>query len=344
MEVHMLLKRILIIPLLWLIPTISSPLSPMSGFSGLIAGEGSPGCKDGPFYSALFKSPHGLAIEPSGGKLYVADQENNCIRVVDLENANQVSTLVGQVKGGYADGSFSQALFNQPSLVVYLHDQQLAVYDSGNNRIRLVDLRKKTVTTIAGNGKRDMSDRDAPEGPVGFIWSMAYLDSDDSLYFTEPEFGTMRKLDFKTAKITVQLKGRAETPNPLTLCAWNGKLYVGDRYLKNVYQFEQGPGGTASLKLYGDGDRIIGLVGSGKTLYALQAIYLTPLKRLGPKGGQVQFWSAWGRSSPTWAGCRFSSRTWNRALMTSKSSPIPGSSGNSIFPTPTGGVFLPSGT
>ena len=41
-------------------------LTPMVEYNDLVAGEGEKGCRDGPFTSALFNLPTGLAIDPDG--------------------------------------------------------------------------------------------------------------------------------------------------------------------------------------------------------------------------------------------------------------------------------------
>jgi sugar lactone lactonase YvrE len=56
-----------------------------------LAGTGKPGSNDGPPDAATFDEPAGLSV--AGGKLYVADTNSHQIRVIDLQQGNQVSTL-----------------------------------------------------------------------------------------------------------------------------------------------------------------------------------------------------------------------------------------------------------
>ena len=99
----------------------------------------------------VFGGPGGLAL--SGDTLYVAAYGNNRIRAVNL-NDNTVSTIAGDGTDGYRDGAGSTARFSSPSGLAVSGDT-LFVADTGNNRIRAIDLvsRDKTVSTIAGEGR-----------------------------------------------------------------------------------------------------------------------------------------------------------------------------------------------
>jgi DNA-binding beta-propeller fold protein YncE/thiol-disulfide isomerase/thioredoxin len=67
-------------------------IDPEKTSSQTFAGDGQPGDSDEP---AEFDEPAGLSA--AAGKLYVADTNNQRIRVIDLENDNRVSTL--EIKG-----------------------------------------------------------------------------------------------------------------------------------------------------------------------------------------------------------------------------------------------------
>src|SRR5580693_5257107 len=133
-------RLFLLILALWIfIPQVSWALRPMSHDIALVAGEGIPGFRDGSFTSALFNKPLGLAISTDGTRLFVADSGNNRIRIVHLDQDNQVTTLCGQDKPGWKNGPLSSARFNSPQAVAYLPGDRLVVYDSGNKLMRLVD-------------------------------------------------------------------------------------------------------------------------------------------------------------------------------------------------------------
>jgi len=126
-------------------------LANSSGVVSTIAGSGSPGMINGSLDTASFNYPHGLAI--FGKKIYVADTENNQIRLVDLSSGT-VSLLAGSSTGqaGNADGTGTAALFNRPEgLAVNADGTVLYVADTFNHNIRAINLSTDDVTTIAGS-------------------------------------------------------------------------------------------------------------------------------------------------------------------------------------------------
>ena len=109
--------------------------------------KGSFGTTDATGTNAQFTSPYGLAI--SGTSLYVSDNGNEAIRVVDTGTA-VVTTLAG-VKGsfGTTDGTGTNAQFTYPR-GLSISCNKLYVADGGNHAIRIVDTDTKEVTTVAG--------------------------------------------------------------------------------------------------------------------------------------------------------------------------------------------------
>lgn len=125
------------------------------------AGDGVAGWRDGSGTSARFNQPRAI-VAANDGTLYVADTLNHVIRRIDPKG--NVSTLNARSEriveyspgavaaaGDYLDGALAQARFNEPSSLVMNADGQLIVADTGNHRIRLVDVAKQSVTTLAGN-------------------------------------------------------------------------------------------------------------------------------------------------------------------------------------------------
>jgi DNA-binding beta-propeller fold protein YncE len=85
-----------------------------------------------------FNRPQGLAID-NNYNIYVADTFNNCIRMID--NQYNVTTLVGSTESGFADGTGSAAIFNEPNAVVVDNvNHYLYVADLSNNCIRKIVL------------------------------------------------------------------------------------------------------------------------------------------------------------------------------------------------------------
>ncbi|MDH5382802.1 MAG: hypothetical protein OEW75_18245, partial [Cyclobacteriaceae bacterium] len=77
------------------------------------AGTGSAGfVNNKTLLSSSFNSPISVDSDKDLGRLYIADQNNHAIRVID--NGNFVSTFAGSGTAGYADGQGQQASFNSP--------------------------------------------------------------------------------------------------------------------------------------------------------------------------------------------------------------------------------------
>lgn len=133
-----------------------------SGRVTTLAGSGLAGWKDGTGSEARFNQPRDVAVAEDGS-LYVADALNHVIRRIDANG--RVTTLNARSKriveyapgavaagGDYADGKLAESKFNEPSSLALTPSGELVVSDSGNQRLRLVNLKQKRVTTLAGAG------------------------------------------------------------------------------------------------------------------------------------------------------------------------------------------------
>ncbi len=100
---------------------------------------------------SLLYFPGKLLADGEHDRLFISDTDHNRIVITNLDG--KVEAVVGNGKAALGDGSYSEASFNQPQGLTLIGDK-LYIADTGNNAIRIVDLDKKTVTTLAGNGKQ----------------------------------------------------------------------------------------------------------------------------------------------------------------------------------------------
>ena len=125
-----------------------------SGVVTTVAGNGTAGFAGdgGPATSASLSQPHGMAFDIFGN-LYIADQSNNRIRMVDAV-AQNIITVAGTGQAGFAgDGAAANmAMVSSPYGVAVNPTGDLFIADEGNNRIRRVDGVSGMISTYAGNG------------------------------------------------------------------------------------------------------------------------------------------------------------------------------------------------
>ena len=111
-----------------------------------------------PAANATLGGPNGLALGPAG-ELYIADTGNGLIRKIDP--AGVTSTVAGGGNPAFPSvgdgGAALAASLNNPLGVAISSNGNLVISDSGNNRIRVLNLASGTINSIAGNGTAGFS-------------------------------------------------------------------------------------------------------------------------------------------------------------------------------------------
>jgi thiol-disulfide isomerase/thioredoxin len=120
-----------------------------TGRIGPYAGTGREGIRDGAIGRATFSQPSGLSI--SGDWLYIADAEASAVRRIHLSE-ERVETLVGTglFDFGDRDGPFARALLQHVLGILVYQPDQLFIADTYNHKLKAVDLKHKTVTSLVG--------------------------------------------------------------------------------------------------------------------------------------------------------------------------------------------------
>ncbi len=105
--------------------------------------------------SARLYTPSSVALD-SQGNLYIADQSNNRIRRIDISGT--ITTFAGTGEKGYRGdgGPAAEAVLNGPSGVAVDDFGDVYVADTGNHRVRRIDV-NGTIGTYAGTGVRGYS-------------------------------------------------------------------------------------------------------------------------------------------------------------------------------------------
>ena len=104
-----------------------------------IAGNGNAdfGGDGGPAVNASFNNPRDIELSPDGNQLYVADEFNHRVRVIDL-NTGIIKTVAGNGVPGFAGdgGPATDASLNRPVGLAFDLDGRLYIADTENHRIR----------------------------------------------------------------------------------------------------------------------------------------------------------------------------------------------------------------
>lgn len=112
-----------------------------SGIVSDFAGYGKPGFFNGSLDKSQFNNPSGIAIRDMRGKkeIFIADTDNNMIRLIDPKN-NTVTTIVGDLQPGTAEGDGVAARLNGPADLVFDPSDNGILYiaDKKNHKIRKV--------------------------------------------------------------------------------------------------------------------------------------------------------------------------------------------------------------
>jgi sugar lactone lactonase YvrE len=177
--------------------------------------------------SNLFE-PHSAATD--GVNAYVTDASNNRIVKFDLTRSNltTLAGLSGPTNIGYADGTGSSALFNQPLGIVYARGG-LVVVDSGNHLIRFVTT-SGTVTTLAGNyvvnGLGGFVNGVGTNAQFAFPTAIT-ADAAGNLYVADTGNKAIRKIDNSGSNVVSTVSTNFNSPEAVSLDV-TGNLWVAD--------------------------------------------------------------------------------------------------------------------
>lgn len=167
----------------------------VTGLMSTIAGMGHPRFSgdDGPSVKAGLNEPAALAVH--AGRLYIADQSNNRVRMIDLATET-ITTVAGTGSAGYnGDGiPADEASLAGPSGLAVGTDGTLYIADTFNGRIRAVDPTTGIITTVVGDGG-EYRYHGPEEGTSGSLSrpSGIAVDSEGNLLMTDSDNHLVRR-------------------------------------------------------------------------------------------------------------------------------------------------------
>jgi hypothetical protein len=159
-----------------------------------IAGSGVKGSADGLGTAAQFSWAVGDNPEPEGGiayasgKLYIADTDNNLMRMMDL-SSGMVTTIAGTGDPNYTGdgGPALQATLYMPHAVQIGPDGNVYFADTYNHTIRMIELSSGNISTVVGTsyaGLDNTDDRPATQTQLYKPFGVNF-DADGNLYVSD---------------------------------------------------------------------------------------------------------------------------------------------------------------
>jgi DNA-binding beta-propeller fold protein YncE len=191
-------------------------------------------------------------ILATADRLYISDTGHN--RVLVTEHGGKVLEVVGGPDEGLKDGDFTSARFYMPQGLA-LRGEELYVADTENHSIRLIDLKEKTVKSIAGTGQQTWNVKMGGDGlqtGLNSPWDLA-LDG-DRLYIAMAGDHQIWVMDLKRGglgpfsgsgreDILDGVHAAADFAQPSGISIQNGKIYVADSEVSGIREVDLDPAG-----------------------------------------------------------------------------------------------------
>jgi streptogramin lyase len=168
-----------------------------SGVIWTFAGTGEPehSGDGGPATAAGIYGARAVKVA-TDGTVYILERQGSTLRAVDL-HSGVIRIVAGTGERGYGgdDGPAAAAVFDAPKELAIDREGNLLIVDTENHAIRRVDLRTRTVATIAGSGRQGGDGDGGParaaalDRPHG-----AAVAADGSIYIGDTNNHRIRKL------------------------------------------------------------------------------------------------------------------------------------------------------
>lgn len=178
-----------------------------------VAGNGQRGHSGdgGQAIDASLNMPHEVQVD-AAGHLYIVERDNHAIRRVDA-TSGMISTLAGTGSPGMSgdDGPAALAMLRAPhSIALEPTGRFLLICDTGNHRVRRVDLASGRIDTVGGTGERLPTPDGAPLAgtPLNGPRAMAF-DAAGNLYLALREGNAIYRVD-RTASTLHHVAGTGE--------------------------------------------------------------------------------------------------------------------------------------
>jgi len=205
--------------------------------------------------------PGKILADQKSDRLFIADSDHNRIVIAKLDGT--LIETIGTGVHGAQDGSFDQATFFRPQGIA-LAGETLYVADTENHLIRQIDLKSKSVKTIAGTGQQSREyGRSGPARSIALNspWDLQLVGR--ALYMAMAGPHQIWKLDLDKQEVSTfagsgreaRLDGppdEAAFAQPSALATDEKTLYVSDAEANIIRAINLGPKGKVSTLVGGD--------------------------------------------------------------------------------------------
>jgi sugar lactone lactonase YvrE len=168
-----------------------------------VAGIGKAGYSGdgGPATAAALDQPHELRLDREGN-IYFTDMRNHAVRKIAAD-AGAITTIAGTGKAGYSGdrGPANNAQLNQPHSIFLDADRHLYIADTGNHRVRRVDLSSGTIDTIAGSGEKRLPREGIAAATEPLFGPRAICIADGELWIALREGHSVWRMNLKTGNL-----------------------------------------------------------------------------------------------------------------------------------------------
>ncbi len=193
----------------------------------------------GPATEATLSCPHGVAVD-TAGNVYIADSANHAIRRVDPSGTIVTVGGAGGSAGDSGDGGpGTEARIQGPKGIVLDGRGGLLIADSGNDRVKRLDLASGVITLVAGTGDAGGAGDGGPATEAQLVEPRTLaVGPDGSIYIAEPKAHRVRRVDPQGIVSTFAGTGRAGFSGeggPAARAALNFPRGVGTDAAGNVY-------------------------------------------------------------------------------------------------------------
>lgn len=157
------------------------------------------------------QGPSGVAVD-SGGNVYVAETSNHVVKI--FNSGGTLTSTIGTTNIGNTDSTLTLSSFNTPQGVAVSGSGGSAlvyVADTGNNRIRRIDIAGNAVTSIVTTG-------------LNFPWGITINSGGTTLYVTDHNNGLVKSVAVPANTVTT-LSGSYSAPRGIAVDS-SGDVYV----------------------------------------------------------------------------------------------------------------------